>query len=178
MGPFLVGRGNVCVVCHAAGFAEVVGEAVAAAGRASLLDVLSHIWDRMVMCVIDKPIFWMGSSLGDLSNFPLDVRKVMGFALRQAQQGGKHIHAKPLKGHKGASVLEIVADHDSDTFRSVYTVQFKRAIYVLHAFQKKSKSGIKTARSDLDLIAKRLKAAKEHYEDWLEEQAGHGDGGA
>lgn len=129
----------------------------------------------------DKPLFWMGSSLDDLSAFPLEVKRVMGFALRQAQQGGKHVQAKPLRGQKGASVLEVVEDHDGDTFRGVYTVKFRGAVYVLHAFQKKSKSGIKTPKPDLDLIASRLKLAKEHYANWREEQAdseaGDGDAG-
>ncbi|MBX9628840.1 MAG: type II toxin-antitoxin system RelE/ParE family toxin [Gemmataceae bacterium] len=118
----------------------------------------------------DKPLFWIGSSLDDLSGFPPEVKRVMGFALRQAQQGGKHVHAKPLKGQKGAGVLEVVADHDSDTYRGVYTVKFKGAVYVLHAFQKKSKSGIKTPKPDLDLVERRLKTAKEHYESWIAAQ--------
>jgi phage-related protein len=128
----------------------------------------------------DKPLFWMGSSLKDLSAFPLEVRRVMGFALRQAQQGGKHVHAKPLKGFKGAGVLEVVADHATDTYRGVYTVKFAGAVYVLHAFQKKSKSGIKTPKAELDLVGRRLRLAKEHYEAWIEAQdpdAGGGDAG-
>ncbi|MGC1273071.1 MAG: type II toxin-antitoxin system RelE/ParE family toxin [Planctomycetaceae bacterium] len=94
----------------------------------------------------------------------------MGFALRQAQQGAKHVHAKPLKGQKGASVLEVVTDHDTDTFCGVYTVKFRGAVYVLHAFQKKSKSGRKTPKPDLELIERRLRMAKEHYERWIETQ--------
>jgi phage-related protein len=125
----------------------------------------------------DKPLFWMGSSLKDLSAFPLEVRRVMGFALRQAQRGGKHVHAKPLKGYKGAGVLEVVADHVTDTYRGVYTVKFRGAVYALHAFRKKSKSGIKTPKADLDLIERRLKLAKEHYEAWIEEQRAGEDGG-
>jgi phage-related protein len=123
----------------------------------------------------DKPLFWMGSSRDDLSAFPLAVKKVMGFALRQAQQGGKHADAKPLKGRKGASVLEVVADFDTDTYRAVYTVKFRRAVYVLHAFQKKSKSGIKTPKPALALIERRLRAAKEHYERWIETQGADDD---
>jgi phage-related protein len=118
----------------------------------------------------DKPLFWMGSSLKDLSAFPLDVKKVMGFALRQAQRGGKHVSVKPLKGQSGASVLELVEDYETDTYRGIYTVRFKRAVYVLHAFKKKSKSGIKTPKQETDRVAKRLKAAEEHYENWLARQ--------
>jgi phage-related protein len=122
----------------------------------------------------------MGSSLDDLSAFPLDLKKVMGFALRQAQQGGKHVHAKPLKGFKGAGVLEVVADHATNTFRGVYTVKFKGAVYVRHAFQKKSKSGRKTPPSDMDLIKRRLASAREHYESWMQteeasDKSGSGD---
>ena len=87
----------------------------------------------------------------------------MGYALYQAQIGEKHGRAKPLKGFGGAGVLEIVADHVGDTFRAVYTVKFATAIYVLHAFQKKSKSGIKTSTEDLKLIQRRLNAAEADY---------------
>lgn len=128
---------------------------------------------------LDKPLFWMGSSRDDLSGFPLEVKKVMGFALRQAQKGGKHVHAKPLKGRKGASVLEVVADHDTNTYRGVYTVKFRAAVYVLHAFQKKSKRGIRTPKPDLELVERRLKMAEEHYDSWsaaqTESDAGDGD---
>ncbi len=87
----------------------------------------------------------------------------MGYALYQAQIGEKHSRAKPLKGFGGAGVLEIVADHVGDTFQSVYTVKFATAIYVLHAFQKKSRSGIKTPTEDLELIRRRLKVAETDY---------------
>lgn len=113
-----------------------------------------------------KPLFWVGSSKKDLRDFPLPVRRTMGFALFQAQCGGKHVDAKPLKGYGGAAVLEVVTDHETNTFRAVYTVKFPRAVYVLHAFQKKSKKGVRTPKAELDLIAKRLRAAEEHYEKW------------
>lgn len=87
----------------------------------------------------------------------------MGYALYQAQIGEKHSSAKPLKGFGGAGVLEIVRDHVGNTFRAVYTVKFAMAIYVLHAFQKKSKSGIKTPAEDLELIRRRLKSAEDDY---------------
>jgi phage-related protein len=93
---------------------------------------------------------------------PLPAKKVIGFALRQAQNGGRHVGAKPIKGYGGAGVLEIVTDHQTDTFRAVYTVKFKGAVYVLHAFQKKTKSGIKTPKADLDLVASRLRSARKH----------------
>lgn len=87
----------------------------------------------------------------------------MGFALYLAQTGEKHLAAKPLKGFGGAGVLEVVEDHDGDTFRAVYTVKFASAVYVLHAFQKKSKSGIKTPQTDIDLIKQRLKFAEQMH---------------
>lgn len=87
----------------------------------------------------------------------------MGFALYLAQTGGKHANAKPLKGFGGAGVLEIVDDHDGDTYRAVYTVKFADAVYVLHAFQKKSKTGVKTPPADIEKMKRRLKAAEEDY---------------
>lgn len=94
---------------------------------------------------------------------PDPVQDAMGYALYQAQIGAKHDSAKPLRGFGGAGVLEIIAEHVGDTFRAVYTVKFATAIYVLHAFQKKSKSGIKTRSEDLELIQRRLKAAEADY---------------
>jgi phage-related protein len=113
-----------------------------------------------------KPLFWVGTSRKDLKGFPQEVRQVMGFALWQAQGGGKHVDSKPLKGFDGAGVLEVVEDHDGSTYRVVYTVKFAGTVYVLHAFQKKSKKGSKTPKQEVDLIKKRLKAAEEHYETW------------
>jgi len=110
-----------------------------------------------------KPVSWIGSSYKDFRSFPDPVQDAMGFALYQAQIGGKHISAKALKGFGGAGVLEIVTDHVGDTFRAVYTVKFATAIYVLHAFRKKSKSGIKTPTEDAELIQRRLKAAAADY---------------
>lgn len=112
---------------------------------------------------IRKPLFWIASSNEDLREFPNDVKKKMGFALAQAQEGGKHIDAKPLKGFGGAGVLEIVEDREGNSFRSIYTVKFARAVYVLHAFQKKSKRGIGTPKAETDLIRQRLKAAEADY---------------
>ena len=89
-----------------------------------------------------KPVEWIGSSHAVWKAFPDDVQDVMGYALHLAQMGEKADHAKPLKGFKGASVVEIVDNYDSDTYRGIYTVQFKGVVYVLHAFQKKSKQGI------------------------------------
>ena len=110
-----------------------------------------------------KPVRWIASSKDDLSALPEDVRGDVGQALYVAQRGDKHADAKVLKGFAGAGVLEIVARNDGDTFRAVYTVRFPTAIYVLHVFQKKSKSGIATAKKDIDLVKSRLKLAEDDY---------------
>ena len=116
-----------------------------------------------------RPVNWVASSYKDYRAFPDPVQDAMGYALYQAQIGKKHPNAKPLKGFGGAGVLEIVADHVGDTFRAVYTVKFARAIYVLHTFQKKSKSGIKTPTEELELIKQRLKSAESDYKQSLKE---------
>lgn len=116
-----------------------------------------------VMSMFLKPIEWVGSSLEDLKEFPEDVRQTMGYALYLAQSGEKSPSAKPLKGFKGTGVLEIVENFDSDTYRAVYTVKLAGVVYVLHAFQKKSKKGIATPKQDIELIESRLKRAREHY---------------
>jgi phage-related protein len=118
-----------------------------------------------------KPLFWVGSSLEDLREFPTGVKEEVGYALYVAQAGGKHPSAKPLKGFGGASTLEVVSDFDGDTFRAVYTVKFKGAVYALHAFQKKSKKGIATPTKEIELIKDRLRAAEEHYLKWSESNA-------
>ncbi|MBV8667050.1 MAG: type II toxin-antitoxin system RelE/ParE family toxin [Burkholderiaceae bacterium] len=113
------------------------------------------------MTVSLKPLRWVGSSKKDLAAMPEDVQDVFGYALHLAQAGGKHEQSKPLKGFGGAGVLEVVEDHKGDTYRAVYTVRFKSALYVLHCFQKKSTSGIATPKPDMDLIKARLKAIME-----------------
>ncbi len=117
-----------------------------------------------------KPVFWIASSRKDLKKFPRGVRHTIGQALFDAQTGGKHPDAKPLKGFKGAGVLEVVEDDDGSTYRAIYTVRFARVVYVLHAFQKKSKSGIKTPTEEIDKVKSRLKEAEKDYADWIEQQ--------
>ena len=111
----------------------------------------------------EKPLFWVASSLNDLLAFPEKVKKKIGAALSVAQFGGKHPSAKPWKG-AGSVVFEIVEDYRSDAYRAIYTVKFADAVYVLHAFQKKSPSGIRTSRRDVELVAQRLKQAQQEYE--------------
>ena len=103
---------------------------------------------------------------------PEEVKDSIGFALYVAQQGGKHVNAKPLRGFGGAAVLEIVDDFAGEAYRLVYTVQFHGRIYALHAFQKKSKTGIKTPKSEIDLIQVRLRQAALEHARWLEHQRG------
>jgi phage-related protein len=107
----------------------------------------------------ENPVVWVGSAKKDFLAFPDPVISAMGYALGVAQLGGKHPSAKPWKGD-GGGVFEIVEDHSGDTYRAVYTVRFADAIYVLHAFQKKSTRGIKTATTDSAMISARLKLAQ------------------
>ena len=109
-----------------------------------------------------KPVYFIGSAHSDLKSLPSDVQKDMGFALYEAQLGGKSFHAKPLKAFRGSGVLEVVDDFDGDTYRAIYTVRFKHAVYVLHVFQKKSKHGAETSKTDIALIESRLKLAEQH----------------
>jgi phage-related protein len=111
-----------------------------------------------------RPLEWIASSRADLRKFPEDVRKEMGHSLHLAQLGERPNNAKPLKGFGVTGVLEVLASHESGTFRAVYTVKFAEVVYVLHAFQKKSKQGIATPRSDIELIKRRLRIAEEHYQ--------------
>jgi phage-related protein len=106
-----------------------------------------------------KPVVWMGNALGVLKTFPSAVQDEVGYALYLAQRGEKHVSAKPVKG-VGPGVLEVVSDHRGDTFRAVYTVRLSDRVYVLHAFQKKSKRGIATPQAEIELIRRRLKLAE------------------
>jgi phage-related protein len=117
-----------------------------------------------------KPV-WVGTSLKDLKAFPREVQRVMGFAIYAAEQGGRHPDARPLKGFGGASVLEMVEDHDGETYRAVYTVRFADAVYVLHAFQKKSSKGIATPKHEMELIRARLRDAEAIHEERSKEAA-------
>ena len=111
----------------------------------------------------EKPLDWVGSSKKDFLALPGPVKDEMGNALGLAQFGGKHPSAKPWKG-QGPGVFELVEDHDGDTYRAVYTVRFKEVVYVLHAFQKKSPKGIRTAQADVDLVERRLRTAQQDHE--------------
>jgi len=108
----------------------------------------------------DKSLIWIGSSKKDLMALPINVRKFFGHALDFAQRGEQHDAAKVLKGFGGAGVLEVIKDDVGGTHRAVYTVRFADAVFVLHCFQKKSKSGIATPKHDMEIIRARLKVAE------------------
>ena len=105
-----------------------------------------------------RPVIWLGDTRKTMRAFPKIVQQEMGGAIFIAQCGGMPDNAKPLKG-LGSGIIEIVERYDTDTYRVVYVVRFKNAIYILHTFQKKSKKGIKTPKQDIDLIKKRLQQA-------------------
>lgn len=111
-----------------------------------------------------KPVEWVGSSYKDFTSFPGEAQQEMGHALYLAQIGRVHMTAKPLKGFGGAGVIELIQDDRHGTYRAVYTVKFDSAVYVLHAFQKKSKKGSKTPRGEIELVQRRLKIAEEDHE--------------
>src|SRR5262245_22714133 len=110
-----------------------------------------------------KPVEFVGSAQKDLSTLPKQVKYVFGYAVFLAQCGKKHADAKPLKGFGGAGVLEVIENYQGDTYRAVYTVKFEGVVYVLDAFQKKSKRGSELPRVDMERIKLRLKIAQEHY---------------
>lgn len=107
-----------------------------------------------------KPLVWIGSSYKDFCELAEEARSHMGYALYVAQMGGKHRDAKPLKGFKGSGVVEIVSDQRGDTFRTMYTVRFAGAVYVLHVFQKKSRSGNETPKMEMDMVERRFREAE------------------
>ncbi|HEV2520924.1 MAG TPA: type II toxin-antitoxin system RelE/ParE family toxin [Candidatus Acidoferrales bacterium] len=121
-------------------------------------DITIFVW--MADDPLLKPVIWLGSTRNDLRAFPDPVQDHMGYAFYLAQRGGKHRNAKVLSGFGGAGVLEVVKDFRGDTFRAVYTLRYAGAVYVLHVFQKKSKTGRETPRREIDLIAQRLREAE------------------
>ncbi|MCB9949339.1 MAG: type II toxin-antitoxin system RelE/ParE family toxin [Rhodospirillaceae bacterium] len=114
-----------------------------------------------------KSLHWVGSSKKDYQTFPEEVQYAMGYGLYLAQEGKRAESAKSLKGFGGTSVVELIEDHHGDTYRAVYTVQFSEAVYVLHAFQKKSKSGIATPKTDIDLIKRRYREAQADHREFV-----------
>lgn len=119
---------------------------------------------RRVLALGERPLHWVGSSKREFLQFPSAVKDDMGNALGIAQFGGTAPTAKAWKG-LGPGVLEVVESHEGNAYRAVYTVRFPELVYVLHAFQKKSPSGVRTAKRDVDLVARRLKVAQKNYEE-------------
>jgi len=117
-----------------------------------------------------KPVFWIGNTKADLSALDEDVRDAVGQALFEAQKGGRHRHAKPLSGYGDASVLEVIVDHGGDTFRAIYTVRWPGRVYVLHVFQKKSKSGIRTSQADMNVVDTCLRRLRELHAETAKQQ--------
>lgn len=113
-----------------------------------------------------KSLVWVGSSLKDFRTFPDEVKSEMGYALFLAQGGGRYRRAKTFKGSGDAGVVELVDDHRGNTFRAIYTVRFASAVYVLHAFQKKSTSGIETPATDIRMIEQRLREAERLHKEY------------
>jgi phage-related protein len=111
-----------------------------------------------------KPLVWIGSSKKDLIALPEEIKEVFGYALYVAQNGSRHPNTKILQGFGGAGVIEIKESDTAGTYRAVYTVHMEGVVFVLHAFQKKSKQGIKTPQADINLIRSRLKEAQAIYE--------------
>ena len=117
-----------------------------------------------------RPLLWVASSKRDYDQFPARVQETMGFELFLAQTGQHPPSAKPLHG-LGRGTVELIEDFAGDTYRTVYTVHFAAAIYILHAFKKKSKRGRKTPQSDIDLIKRRLKDAEhDHAQRFIQER--------
>jgi phage-related protein len=109
-----------------------------------------------------RTLYWEGSAKENFMTFPLPVRKDMGVALFVLQVGGMPASVKPWKG-LGSGVYELIEDHRGDTYRAICTLKIAGNIHVLHVFQKKSKSGIKTAKLDVELIERRLKSVLTRY---------------
>lgn len=114
-----------------------------------------------------KPVIWVGSSKSDMLKFSDEIIRSFGHGLHYAQKGEQYIHSKVLKGFSGASVIELKESDESGTYRLVYTIKLPKAIFVLHAFQKKSKHGIKTPTQEIELIKRRLKVAEELYKELI-----------
>jgi phage-related protein len=111
-----------------------------------------------------KPVEFVGGARAALQALPKEVRCVFGYAILMAEMGRIHPDARPLRGYGGAGVVEVVEDFDRGTYRAVYTVKFEGVVYVLDAFQKKSKKGRATPRADIARINERLVIAQQHYE--------------
>ena len=130
--------------------------------------VIIRLWDTFMNDTeLNKPLTWIGSRKTDLLDLPRKVQRIVGYALYLAQMGLQHTNVKPLTGFGGRGVLEVVEDDVGGTYRAVYTVKFKESVYILHAFQKKSKKGRETPREEMAIVYKRLKIAEHEHKEWL-----------
>lgn len=120
----------------------------------------------------ERPLLWVGRSKKDLLELPVPVRRFFGHALDFAQRGEQHGASKVLKGFGGAGMLEVVENDADGTYRAVYTVRFREAVFVLHVFQKKSKRGVATPQADMEVIRQRLKVAAIVAQELKDEEAG------
>jgi len=121
----------------------------------------------------EKPLHWVGNSYKELMALPKQVRGQFGHALSQAQAGQRNIAAKVLSGFGDAGVLEVVENDATGTYRAAYTVRFPEAVFVLHCFQKKSKSGIATPKTHMNIIRDRLKLATAHAQELRHAKTNH-----
>jgi phage-related protein len=119
----------------------------------------------------DRPLLWVASSKRDYVGFPARVQDQFGFGLFLVQTGQHPPSAKPLKG-LGSGTLELIENFEGDTYRAVYTVRFRQAVYVLHAFKKKAKRGSKTPQADIEMIKRRIKIAEEDHARRFSKQEG------
>ncbi len=117
-----------------------------------------------------KKLTWLADSRSKVKSFPAGVQDDIGYALYQAQLGEMSVKAKPLHG-LGSGVMEIAAQDASGTYRAVYTVSIGDSIYVIHAFQKKSKTGISTSKSDIELVWQRLQQLRSEVRNAKDENA-------
>ncbi len=117
-----------------------------------------------------KILKWIGSSREDLKEFPDEIIDEMGHGLYLVQMGDRPSHAKTLSGFGSAKVIELKESDRSGTYRVVYTIEMAEFIFVLHAFQKKSKSGIATPKQEIDMIKRRLKEAESLYKELKRER--------
>ena len=163
--PHEIGLAPVCpltrpvLASERTGNCRSIPSARAAKSRIPDVDIYTY---KYIMGRDLNPTVWMGPTRETVRKFPEPVRRGIGQALYTAQDGGTDPATKPLRGFIGASVMEILERYDTNTFRVVYTSRFSGVIYVLHAFQKKSRKGFATSRKDIDLVKRRLAVARQH----------------
>ncbi len=114
--------------------------------------------------VSTRDVYWIGQSKDDLKGFPEDVQRAMGYALWAAQNDERHPDAARMTGEL-RGVMEVRANFDGETYRTMYTLKLEDSVYVLHAFQKRAKKGRATPKHELDLVRQRLRQARQHHQE-------------